>query len=108
MNKQILRSSEGYLINPDDWNEEIAKELAVEESIELNAAIWSVLTFVRLYYAEHHIAPDVRHLINYLAAENQCNKKEAKKQIFEMFPYGYVKQTCKIAGMQKPRAWSTG
>jgi len=28
--------------------------------------------------------------------------------MFELFPYGYVKQACKIAGMRKPRAWSTG
>jgi tRNA 2-thiouridine synthesizing protein E len=28
--------------------------------------------------------------------------------MFELFPYGYVKQACKIAGMKKPRAWSTG
>jgi len=24
------------------------------------------------------------------------------------FAYGYVKQACKIAGMKRPRAWSTG
>jgi hypothetical protein len=26
------------------------------------------------------------------------DKKVAKTKLFEMFPYGYVKQTCKIAG----------
>jgi tRNA 2-thiouridine synthesizing protein E len=108
MNSQILRDVEGYLINPDDWNEDIANELASEESIEINERLWSVLNFIRQYYDEHNIAPDVRHLISYMAAENQSGKKEAKKIIFEMFPYGYVKQACKIAGMKKPRAWSTG
>ena len=108
MNSQILRDAEGYLINPDDWNEDIANELAREESIEINERLWSVLKFIRQYYDEHNIAPDVRHLISYMAAENQSGKKEAKKIIFEMFPYGYVKQACKIAGMKKPRAWSTG
>jgi tRNA 2-thiouridine synthesizing protein E len=28
--------------------------------------------------------------------------------LFELYPYGYVKQACKIAGMRRPRAWSTG
>ncbi|MGC2048350.1 MAG: sulfite reductase subunit gamma, partial [Gallionella sp.] len=23
-------------------------------------------------------------------------------------PYGYVKQACRIAGMKRPRGWSTG
>ena len=108
MNIQTSRDAEGYLINPDDWNEDIANILASEEDIELNETYWLMLNFMRKYYREHNIAPDVRHLINYLAAKNQCGKKEAKKIVFELFPYGYVKQACKIAGMKKPRAWSTG
>ena len=96
------------MFHPDDWNEEIAIELAREEGIELNDAYWLALNFMRRYYNEHNIAADVRHLISFLATENQCSKKEAKKIIFDLFPYGYVKQACKIAGMQRPRAWSTG
>jgi TusE/DsrC/DsvC family sulfur relay protein len=108
MNKQISRDAEGYLINPDDWNEDIALELASEEDIDLNETFWPALRFMRVYYTEHNIAPDVRHLIKYLATENECDKNEAKKLVFELFPYGYVKQACKIAGMKRPRAWSTG
>ncbi len=108
MNIQTARDFEGYLLNPDDWDEGIANELANEESIELNETFWSILNFIRKYYSEHNIAPDVRHLIKYLATENQCNKREAKKLVFNLFPYGYVKQACKIAGMKRPHAWSTG
>ena len=108
MNKQISRDTEGYLVNPEDWNEDIALELASEEGIDLNETFWSVLSFMRVDYTEHNIAPDVRHLIKHLATENECAKNEAKKLVFELFPYGYVKQACKIAGMKRPRAWSTG
>jgi len=108
MNIQASRDAEGYLFQPDDWDEAIAGELAVEESIELDDTCWLVLNFMRKYYQEHNIAPDVRHVISDLAAEKQCSKREAKKIIFDLFPYGYVKQACKIAGMKKPRAWSTG
>lgn len=102
------RDAEGYLVQTDDWDEDIARELAREEGIELNDTYWLVLKFIRGYYQEHGITPDVRHLISYLATENQCSKKVAKALVFELFPYGYVKQACKIAGMIKPRAWSTG
>jgi len=108
MNTQTLRDEEGYLINPDDWNDEIANKLANEEDIELNETYWLVLKFMRQYYSERNITPDVRHLISYLATKYHCEKREAKKLIFNLFPYGYVKQACKIAGMKKPRAWSTG
>jgi len=108
MDIHVERDTEGYLINPDDWTDNIAKELATEESIELNESHWQVLHFIREYYSEHNVAPDVRHVTNYLATNNIIDKKEAKKHIFKLFPYGYVKQACKISGMKKPRAWSTG
>ncbi len=104
----ILRDAEGYLLNPDDWNHEVANKLANEEDIELKKTHWQILNFMRRYYSEHNTASNVRHLIDYLAEKNNCKKREAKKLIFELFPYGYVKQACKIAGMKKPRAWSTG
>ncbi len=108
MTKHCARDTEGYLVNPEDWNKTIAIELAREEGIQLSDRYWIVLDFMRQYYSEHNIAPDVRHLISYLAVEIQCSKAEAKKIIFNLFPYGYVKQACKIAGMKRPRAWSTG
>lgn len=108
MNADTPRDSEGYLVRPEDWDETIASEIAKEEGIELNDTYWLALNFMREYLREHNIAPDVRHLISYLAVENACSKKEAKQLVFELFPYGYVKQACKIAGMIKPRAWSTG
>ncbi len=102
------RDNEGYLINPGDWSQDIANELAKEEAIELNDTYWSILNFMRQYYDEHKVAPDVRHTTKYLSTENSCDKKQAKKQLFELFPYGYVKQACKIAGMKRPRGGSTG
>lgn len=105
---KALRDSEGYLVNPEDWDEAIATQLAAEERLTLDAAYWSVLKFIRGYWLEHRIAPDVRHVIAWLAEHNGSDKKTAKEQLFRMFPYGYVKQVCKIAGMQRPRVWSTG
>ena len=108
MNNQVSRDSEGYLINPEDWDEEIAQQLAGEEDIELSEEYWPVLNFIRSYYDEHAIAPDVRHVIKHIANLNSYDKKEAKTVIFNLFPFGYVKQACKISGMKRPRAWSTG
>jgi TusE/DsrC/DsvC family sulfur relay protein len=108
MNLPNARDAEGYLFNPDEWDRKIALVLAKEEGIELNDTYWLILNFMRKYYVEHNIAPDVRHLISHIASVNKCKKTEAKKLIFELFPYGYAKQACKIAGMRKPRAWSTG
>ena len=108
MKIHISRDSEGYLLNPEDWDEKIAIELAREEAIELNDDYWPILIFIRSYYDEHAIAPDVRHVIKQLANEHGYDKKLAKTFLFKLFPFGYVKQACKISGMKRPRAWSTG
>ena len=96
---------EGYLIEPQDWNEEVAKQLALREDIRLTEDHWDAIRFMREYYADHQIAPDVRHVTKHLAKRLG---PESRNAVFELFPYGYVKQACKIAGMKRPRGWSTG
>lgn len=95
---------EGYLVDPDAWTEEIARALAAHEGIVLTDEHWSVIRFMRDYFAERRIAPDARFVLKHLAQTRGADRNA----VFRLFPYGYVKQACKIAGMRKPRAWSTG
>ncbi|HJS38631.1 MAG TPA: TusE/DsrC/DsvC family sulfur relay protein [Burkholderiales bacterium] len=98
---------EGYLVDPLQWTEKVAEELARQEGIVLTDEHWVVIRFVREYFEQHHIAPDARHVMKHLAATKGAGKA-GRNDLFVLFPYGYVKQACKIAGMRKPRAWSTG
>ena len=98
---------EGYLVDPAQWNEQVAEALARQEHIVLSDEHWAVIRFMREYYETHQIAPDARHVIKHLA-EYKGAGKAGRNDLFVLFPYGYVKQACKIAGMRKPRAWSTG
>ena len=102
------RDAEGYLVEPDDWSQELAAKLAAEENLVLTDDYWHVLNFVRDYWDEHKIIPDIRHVVDHMAKQGGTDKKAAKQQMFHLFPYGYVKQACKIAGMRRPRSWSTG
>jgi len=104
----MQRDEEGYLVNPDDWTEAIATELAQEEGLALSADHWVSIAYMRTYLAEHGVTPDIRHVAKHLATHLGCDKKKGKARLFELFPYGYVKQACKVAGMKRPRAWSTG
>jgi TusE/DsrC/DsvC family sulfur relay protein len=79
---------EGYLIDPLTWNEEIAQEFARQETIQLTDDHWDAISFMREYYAEHQVAPDVRHVMKHLAVRLGL---ESRNKIFELFPYGYVK-----------------
>jgi len=105
--REVRTDAEGYLIDPSDWDEAIARQLAAQEGIELEDEHWGVLRFMRVFYQDHQVAADARFVIRFLADE-LGHGKAARSRLFELFPYGYVQQACKIAGMKRPRAWSTG
>ena len=94
---------EGYLLDPNDWTEHIAEQFAAEEGLDLTDEHWTVIRFVRQWHAEHGVAPSVRDVTQYMKGQGA-----SRNRVFQLFPYGYVQQTCKIAGMLKPRSWSTG
>jgi len=98
----------GYLTDPDLWTPEFALHAARAEGLELTPLHHEVFSFMRAYLDDHGIAADARFVIAHIGAHLDVTKSDARKRLFELFPYGYVKQACKIAGMRQPRAWSTG
>lgn len=98
----------GYLIDPDQWTPDFAQAAAAQEGIALDDRHEAVIAFMRDYLDEHGIAADARFVLNFLAERYGLDKAGARALLFELFPYGYVKQACRIAGMRQPRAWSTG
>ena len=59
---------EGYLVDPEEWDEALAVELAKVQGIELTDEHWLVIRFMRDYYAEHQICADARHAMKQLEA----------------------------------------
>ena len=98
---------EGYLVDPADWNEQAAEEMARQERIILTEEHWVVIRFMRAYYVDHRIIVDARHVIKH-RAKYRGSGSTGRNDLFRLFPYGYVKQACRIAGMRRPRSWSTG
>lgn len=105
--KSVSTDDEGYLIDPADWSRELADEMARQENIVLSDPHWAVIGFMREYFEQRGITPDARHVIRFLAAY-RGGQSEGRNELFRLFPYGYVKQACRIAGMRRPRSWSTG
>ena len=104
----VMRDGHNYIVDPDLWTREFAEHVAAEEGIELTEDHWKVITYMRESQAAHGVSVDVRHVNKFLAGERGTSKNEARRYLFTLFPYGYVKQAVKIAGMKQPRAWSTG
>jgi tRNA 2-thiouridine synthesizing protein E len=88
--------AEGFLTDPEQWNERIAQEIARESGIpELTDRHWLVVRFMRNRYLETGTAPSIRAL----GKESGVPVKE----LYELFPKGPAKLAAKIAGIPKPR-----
>ena len=97
----IETDEEGYLTNLGDWTEDVAKEIAKAENVEMGENHWEVVNFLREYYNEYQIAPAVRVLTKAIGKKLGPDKGNSK-YLYELFPYGPAKQACKIAGLPKP------
>jgi tRNA 2-thiouridine synthesizing protein E len=97
----IETDEEGYLTNLGDWTEDVAKEIAKAENVNMSENHWEVVNFLREYYNEYQIAPAVRVLTKAIGKKLGPDKGNSK-YLYELFPYGPAKQACKIAGLPKP------
>ncbi|MDP8306176.1 MAG: TusE/DsrC/DsvC family sulfur relay protein [Candidatus Chlorobium antarcticum] len=98
----IETDENGYLVNLEDWTEEIAGKLAEGEELDMSDEHWSLVKFLRDYYDEYQIAPAVKVLTKAIAAEKGIDKKEASEFLYGLFPKGPALQACKVAGLPKP------
>ena len=86
-------TDDGYLTDPSQWNEEVAKAIAAEEGIDLTAKHFEVLNYLREKQA---------------AGEQLTIRKVGKsgiadiKGLYELFPGGPLKKSSRIAGIPKP------
>lgn len=86
---------DGFMENPEDWNEDVARALATTEDVEeLTEDHWKIINYLRDYFKQYGIAPMIRKL---------CKETGYPlKKIYELFPSGPAKGACKVAGLAKP------
>ena len=91
----IERNEEGFLVNPADWNKEVAVEVAAEEGItELTNAHWKIIDFCRERAEDSGAAPTLRQITK--------GSGISTKELFSLFPKGPAKKVAKISGLGKP------
>jgi TusE/DsrC/DsvC family sulfur relay protein len=94
--KTVEVDEEGFLVNPEDWTEEIATELAKELGInELNDTHWRVIHFMREDFKEKGQIPTIRRIKNAGGVPI--------KDVYDAFPNGPAKKAAMISGLGKPQ-----
>lgn len=86
---------DGFLQDPDAWNEDVARLFARHDGTgELTDKHWAVINYIREYWQEKNMAPMVRKLCQHAGLR--------LREIYELFPMGPAKGACKLAGLPKP------
>lgn len=99
----IATDSEGYLVNPADWSEDFARELARHEALKLTGEQWEVIRFLRDYYAKYGQQASVRDMIKHFRSLWGCDKG-CNHYLHQLFPRGGPqKQGNRLAGLLRTK-----
>jgi len=85
---------EGYLVDRDDWSEEVARELAKRDGMEITDQIMGFLTEARRMFDENGVVPPIRKFSKEM--------KVSTKDLYDIFQKGPMKLVCKWGGLPKP------
>ena len=95
---ELATNSDGYLIEPD-YRDEAAMAIAAAEGIELTAAHWEVIRFLRSEYQERGHSPNFRNMLKGFQA---LRPDADSKFLYDLFPVGPAKQGVKVSGLPQP------
>lgn len=100
-NNTIATDKEGYLINLDDWNTDVAITIARDANIELLDKHWEIIHLLRKFYQEYQLSPAMRALVKYIG-HHLDQKKASSIYLMLLFPPSPAKIASKIAGLPRP------
>jgi len=94
--KSVEVDDEGFLVNPEDWAEDMASEIAAGIGIDaLTDMHWKVINFMRSDFKEKEQIPSLRRIKNAGGVST--------KDIYRLFPEGPAKKAAMISGLGKPQ-----
>jgi len=99
--QHIAIDKQGYLLDYQLWQPELALIIAEKESLILTEAHWEVINFVRDFYLKYKKSPAIRALTKAMKQEFG-EEKANSRYLYRLFPEGPAKQATKIAGLPKP------
>jgi len=88
---------DGFLINRDDWNEEVMRQLATLDGVTLNDEHIAYIMKAREMYEQDGTVPPIR-----LFAKAVGIQDRSAKELYALFETGPMKRICKWGGLPKP------
>jgi tRNA 2-thiouridine synthesizing protein E len=87
-------NEEGFLTDPSEWNEDLAKSLAAQIGIDLTDEHWAAIRFLREDFASQGETATLRRISTVGGIPT--------KTLFQLFPQKPAKKISYVAGLPKP------
>jgi tRNA 2-thiouridine synthesizing protein E len=87
-------NEEGFMTDPSEWDEDLAKSLAAQIGIDLTDQHWMAIRFLREDYASQGETPTLRRISTVGGIPT--------KSLFQLFPQKPAKKLAYVAGLPKP------
>lgn len=99
----IEKTANGFLVKIEDWNEEIAQEIAdVEKLGTLTQKHWDLIKFLRAEYIDNNgNQPNERNMVKAMA--DIWGEKPSTKDLYDLFPMQPSKQATKVGGLPETK-----
>ncbi len=100
--KTIETNDNGYLLNIEDWDEDVAATIAAEEGVALSEKAWDLISYLRDEFINNGgNQPNDRNIVK--AMSDKWGEKVSSKDLYELFPMQPSKQAGKIGGLPESR-----
>lgn len=87
-------NEEGFMTDPSEWDEDLAKSLAAQIGIDLTDEHWTAIRFLREDFASQGETPTLRRISTVGGIPT--------KSLFQLFPQKPAKKLAYVAGLPKP------
>jgi tRNA 2-thiouridine synthesizing protein E len=94
MSVNVPVDGEGFLVNRDDWSEQVARELATADEFEMNDEVMGLILQARAMYEANGVVPPIRKFAKEVGVSS--------KDLYSVFKKGPMKLICKWGGLPKP------
>jgi len=95
--REIETTANGYLVNLEDWSEDLARAMATEDGIELTDKHWDLINYLREEYFENREStPNTRTIVK--AMSEKWGEDVKSGDLYTLFPLDPSKQGGRIAG----------
>ena len=101
--QEIETTEEGFLINAEDWNEDIANHIAAEEGLSLSDRHWDVINYLREEFFNNSGNQPNNRVMAKAMSEKWDGEKVNASTLFDLFPGTPSKQAGRIGGLPESK-----